>query len=142
MSQEKSYKTAVQYLKQIKRIDNMIIKKHEEVNSLRSLAGSTAMNTDLTCIQSSGSKDKIGNTCAKIADLCTEINQDILSFVNKKTDVMHTIDRLENLEERRLLYCRYFQYMSFVEIAREMNLSERHVYRVHKTAVQGIAKII
>lgn len=96
------------YLYQVKSIDAMINEKQLQIDNLRSIASSTALHTDSERVQSSGSKDKLGDCCAKIADLCAEINQDIDAFVDTKADVMHTIDLLEDLEERRVLYCRYF----------------------------------
>ncbi len=140
--EQKAYSKAVKYLCKVEDIDNMITKKQEQIDSLRSLASSTALHTDSERVQTSGSGDKIGDCCAKIADLCAEINQDIDDFVDTKADIMHTIDKLDDLEERRLLYCRYFQYMPMIKIAQEMCVSERHIYRMHKTAVQHIAEIL
>lgn len=139
---KQSYEKALRYLSQIENIDHMITKKQEQVDALRSLASSTAMNTDSERVQSSGNKDKLGDCCVKIADLCAEINHDIDLFVDRKADIMHTIDKLDNLDERMLLYCRYFQYMTFVLIAREMHISERHIYRMHKSAVQHFSEIM
>lgn len=137
-----NYEKVIRYLSQIEYIDNMINVKQQEIDSLRAKATSMQMNTDSERVQSSGCKDKIGDYCSKIVDLCEEINSDIDDFVDKKADVMHTIDKLENLEERRLLYYRYFQYLPFSKIAHEMNISERHIYRMHKAAVHHIAEIM
>ena len=134
--------TAERYLKQISKIDAMIQKKQEQIDSLRALASSTALHTDSERVQSSGAKDKIGECIAKVADLQAEMNRDIDMFVETKADVMHTIDKLENLDERRLLYSRYFQQRTFVSISLEMNLSERQVYRIHKVAVKHINEIL
>lgn len=136
------YKKAIKYLSQIEYIDDMINVKQQEIDSLRAKATSMQMNTDSERVQSSGCKDKIGDYCSKIVDLCEEINHDIDDFVDKKADMMHTIDKLENLEERRLLYYRYFQYLPFTKIAQEMNVSESTVYRTHKSAVQNIVNIL
>lgn len=141
-AEQLAYDKAVRYLQKIKSIDNMITKKQEQIDSLIALASSTALHSDSERVQSSGCKDKIGDYCSKIVDLCAEINRDIDKFVDTKTDVMHIIDKLENLSERHLLYCRYFQYMPFTKIAREMDVSERHIYRMHKTAVQHMAEIM
>ncbi|MFA9375579.1 MAG: DUF1492 domain-containing protein [Lachnotalea sp.] len=133
---------AYTYLSQISKIDDMIQKKQEQIDSLRALASSTAMHTDSERVQSSGSKDKIGECICKVADLCTEINNDIDVFVDTKADIMHTIDKLEDLSERQLLYCRYFQFNEFYKIAQEMHVSERQVYRIHKAALEHIDEIL
>ena len=130
------------YLYQVKSIDAMINEKQLQIDNLRSIASSTALHTDSERVQSSGSKDKLGDCCAKIADLCTEINQDIDAFVDTKADVMHTIDLLEDLEERRVLYCRYLRYMEFFKISQETNVSEETVFRVHRKAIENLSKIL
>jgi DNA-directed RNA polymerase specialized sigma subunit len=140
--EQTAYERAVQYLSKIEHIDNMINAKQEQIDSLRAKASSTGLHTQADRVQSSGCKDKIGECCTRIADLCEEINQDIDDFVNAKAEVMHTIDKLIDLEERRLLYYRYFQYLPFSKIAHEMNISERHIYRMHKSAVFHIVEIL
>ena len=130
------------YLNRVKSIDAMITKKQEQIDELRSIASSTALHTDSERVQSSRSKDKLGDCCAKIADLCTEINHDIDTFVDTKADVMHSIDLLENLEEHRVLYCRYFQYMEFFKISQEINVSENTVFRIHREAVKNLSVLL
>lgn len=127
-------------MQRIQSIDDMIDRKQEQIDSLRSLAISIAMHTDSERVQSSGAKDKIGDACAKIADLQAEINEDIDHFVEMKASVMHRIDELESLDERNVLYYRYFQYYEFRKISQEMHVSESTVYRLHKRAMQGICE--
>jgi DNA-directed RNA polymerase specialized sigma subunit len=130
------------YLNKVKHIDDMINAKQQEIDSLRAKASSISVHTDSERVQSSGSKDKIGECCSRIVDLCAEINQDIDNFVNMKADVMHSIDLLENLEERKFLYCRYFQYMDFFKIAEDVFVSESKVYSVHRSAIRNLSEIL
>ncbi len=135
---DKTYK----YLQKVKHIDGMIQKKQEQIDDLRSRASSTELHTDSERVQSTGAKDKIGDCISKVADLLVEINEDIDKFVDLKAEVMHTIDLLEDLEERRVLYCRYFQYMKFFKIAEEMNCSEETIYRLHREAIKKLSKML
>lgn len=135
---DKTYK----YLQRVKHIDGMIQKKQEQIDDLRSRASSTALHTDSERVQSNGVKDKIGDCVSKVADLLIEIDANIDEFVDLKAEVMHSIDSLEDLEERRVLYCRYFQYMKYFKIAEEMNCSEETVYRLHRTAIRKLSKIL
>jgi DNA-directed RNA polymerase specialized sigma subunit len=131
-----------QYLKQIQNIDDMINRKQEQIDNLRSIATSMQMNTDSDRVQSSGSKDKLGDCCAKIADLQEEINADIDAFVDAKADIMHTVDKLESLEERNILYYRYFKMLPFVAIAGRMCISESTAYRIHHQALCNVSNIL
>ena len=128
------------FMQRVQSIDDMIDRKQEQIDSLRSLATSTEMHTDSERVQSSGAKDKIGDACARIADLQAEINEDIDHLVEMKASVMHRIDELESLDERNVLFYRYFQYYEFRKISQEMHVSESTVYRLHKQAMQGICE--
>ena len=130
------------YLNRVKSIDAMITKKQEQIDELRSIASSTALHTDSERVQSSGSKDKLDDCCAKIADLCAEINQDIDTFVETKAAVMHSIDLLEDLKERKILYYRYLKFMEYSQIAKETGLSQSTIYRTHREAVNNLANIL
>ncbi len=130
------------YLNRVKSIDSMITKKQEQIDELRSIASSTALHNDSERVQSSGSKDKLGDCCSKIVDLCAEINQDIDTFVEMKAVVMHSIDLLEDLEERKILYYRYLKFMEYSQIASETGLSQSTVYRTHREAVKNLSIIL
>lgn len=130
------------YMQRVQTIDKMINRKQEQIDSLRSLAASTAMYTDSERVRSSGTKDKIGEACAKIADLQAEINSDIALFAERKAAVMRCIDALENLDERNVLYYRYFRYFEFRKISQEMHISESTVYRLHKRGMKDICEIL
>lgn len=130
------------YMQRVQNIDDMINRKQEQIDSLRSIATSTAMHTDSERVQSSGTKDKIGDACAKIVDLQAEINRDIDNFVDMKADVMHRIDALDSLDERNVLYYRYFQLYEFRKISQEMHVSERTVYNYHSSAMNHICEML
>ena len=78
------------YLNRVKSIDAMITKKQEQIDELRSIASSTALHTDSERVQSSGSKDKLGDCCAKIADLCAVICRDFFLILQRKRGLVHT----------------------------------------------------
>lgn len=130
------------HLSKVKSINDMINTKQQEIDNLRSIAEGTALCTEGERVQSSGSKDKLGECCAKIADLCAEINQDIDHYVDYRAEVIHGIDLLEDLEERSVLCLRYLQFMEYSQIARELRLSQSTVYRIHRDAVKNLSDIL
>ena len=130
------------YLYRVKSVDDMIDEKQKQLDYWRSRACGTGLRTDSERVQTSGSKDELGECCAKIVDLCAEINQDIDFLVDLKANVMHTIDLLEDLEERRVLYCRYLRYMEYFKISQEMHVSDKTVFRIHKGAIRHLAEIL
>ena len=81
--------------------------KQDIVDSLRSSITGTSASTESERVQTSP-KDRLGETCAKIVDLCEQLNHDIDTFIDMKAEVIQTIDQyVDDLKQRRLLYLRY-----------------------------------
>ena len=73
-----------------------------------------------------------------VVTLEDEINQQIDLLINKKREVMELIDSLDNVDEISLLYKRYFNYMSWEEIAVNMKISYRQTHRLHGRALRSM----
>lgn len=134
------YEKAVNYLSQIEYIEEMIGEKQDIIDSLRSSITGTSASTESERVQTSP-KDRLGETCAKIVDLCEQLNRDIDSFVDMKAEVMQTIDQyVDDLKERRLLYLRYLKFIPIESCAKELRISRATAYNFHKAAMQKIAR--
>lgn len=134
------YEKAVNYLSQIEYIEEMIGEKQDIIDSLRSSITGTSASTESERVQTSP-KDRLGETCAKIVDLCEQLNRDIDSFVDMKAEVIQTIDQyVDDLKERRLLYLRYLKFIPIELCAKELRISRATAYNFHKAAMQKIAR--
>ena len=134
------YDRTVKYLSQIEYIDEMIGEKQDIIDSLRSSITGTSASTESERVQTSP-KDRLGETCAKIVDLCEQLNRDIDSFVDMKAEVIQTIDQyVDDLKERRLLYLRYLKFIPIESCAKELRISRTTAYNFHKAAMQKIAR--
>lgn len=134
------YEKAVNYLSQIEYIEEMIGEKQDIIDSLRSSITGTSASTESERVQTSP-KDRLGETCAKIVDLCEQLNRDIDSFVDMKAEVIQTIDQyVDDLKERRLLYLRYLNFIPIESCAKELRISRATAYNFHKAAMQKIAR--
>lgn len=140
MKKEKNpYDQAVHYLSQIQYIDEMIGEKQDIIESMRSSITGTSASTEGERIQTSP-KDRLGETCVKIVDLCTQMQDDIDRLLEMKTEVIQTIDQhVTDLKARKLLYLRYIKYMSIEVAAHEMRISRRTAYYLHKIAIVNIS---
>lgn len=140
MSKEKSpYDQAVYYLSQVQYIDEMISEKQDIIESMRSSVTGTSASTEGERVQTSP-KDRLGKTCVKIVDLCTQMQDDIDRLLEMKGEVIQTIDQyVTDLKARKLLYLRYIKYMSIETVAHEMRISRRTAYSLHKVAVTDIS---
>lgn len=134
------YEKAVNYLSQIEYIEEMIGEKQDIIDSLRSSITGTSASTESERVQTSP-KDRLGETCAKIVDLCEQLNRDIDSFVDMKAEVIQTIDQyVDDLKERRLLYLCYLKFIPIESCAKELRISRATAYNFHKAAMQKIAR--
>lgn len=134
------YEKAVNYLSQIEYIEEMIGEKQDIIDSLRSSITGTSASTESERVQTSP-KDRLGETCAKIVDLCEQLNKDIDFFVDMKAEVIQTIDQyVDDLKERRLLYLRYLKFIPIESCAKELRISRATAYNFHKAAMQKIAR--
>lgn len=134
------YEKAVNYLSQIEYIEEMIGEKQDIIDSLRSSITGTSASTESERVQTSP-KDRLGETYAKIVDLCEQLNRDIDSFVDMKAEVIQTIDQyVDDLKERRLLYLRYLKFIPIESCAKELRISRATAYNFHKAAMQKIAR--
>lgn len=140
MSKEKSpYDQAVHYLTQLEYIDDMISEKRDIIESMRSSVTGTSASVEGERVQTSP-KDRLGETCVKIVDLCTQMQDDIDRLLEMKGEVIQTIDQyVTDLKAQKLLYLRYIKYMSIETVAHEMRISRRTAYSLHKAAVTDIS---
>lgn len=134
---------AKEYLQQIELYDTQIKNKLDEIADLRSMI----MHITSTLRPDGGSPsggvaDRVGNTVAKIVDLEAEVNASVDRFVDLKREISKTIEQVENPDELRLLYLRYFKYMPWEEIALEMGYTYRNVCYMHSRALQSLNRIL
>jgi DNA-directed RNA polymerase specialized sigma subunit len=133
---------AKQYLCQVKKLDKMIDNKQIEVEQMYSLATSISVSTDSDRVQTSGIKDKVGDTVSKIVDLQNEINNMIDEFVDRKQEVIKTIEQLNDADEYDVLHKHYIQGKNWVQIADDMSYSYQGVHKIHKRALHNVQTIL
>ena len=141
MKKDKSpYDQAIHYLIQLEYIDDMINEKKDIIESMRSSITGTSASVEGERVQTSP-KDRLGETCVKIVDLCMQMQDDIDKLLEMKAEVIQTIDQyVTDLKARKLLYLRYIKYMSIETAAHEMRLSRATAYKMHKAAVISISQ--
>ena len=134
------YEKALHYLSQVEYIDMMIGEKQDIIDSLRSSITGTSASTDKERVQTSP-KDRLGEVCAKIVDLCAQMNRDIDDFVDMKAEVIQTIDQyVDHLKQRRLLYMRYLKFIPIDTCAKQLRISRSKAYDLHKEGVMKVAR--
>ena len=130
--------SAKEYLQQLKRLDTVINQKIEELKGLRStIYGVGSIDYSKERVQTSQSANSpFVKTADRIADLETEINQEIDSFIDEKHKIINQIQGLRNINHINLLYKRYVEFKNLEVIAVEMNFTYQYTRRLHGTALQ------
>lgn len=128
-----------EYLRQLHRLELCIEQRQEELNRLRELIGSHAIDYGER-VQTSPSADSIPNEVIRRAELEADISRKIERFLQLKHKIINEIQSLDNAVYVNILYKRYVEYKSLEEIAVEMNYSYRQVLRLHGMALQGFKR--
>ncbi len=130
--------TAKEYLNQAYHIDHRIESKLSQIESLKSLA--TRVTTVFSDMPHSSSPDnqKLEKTIAEIVDLENEVSTDIGRLVSLKREINSAINHVQNEKYRTLLELRYLNFLTWEQIAVNLNFSIQHTYRIHDKALKKI----
>lgn len=129
--EEKKMHPAKVFLSVIPKTDRLINRLMNTVAELRSSLTSTGTDMQSDKVQTSGPKDTLGNTVAKIVDLEREINNRIDELCDLKYDILARISRMPDLDQQNVLIARYVQGLKWEKIAKEMNFSLSQIYKLH-----------
>ena len=132
---------AKQYLRQVRRLDNIVNAKLEQVEVLRAMTTRITANLTTDKVQESNIPDKITILICKIVDLEKEIINDINKLIDLKTEVMRKIDSIQNDDYRLLLTLRYLNFKTWEQIAVEMEFTFQWVHELHKRALIEFEKV-
>lgn len=131
--------TKKEYLMRAHRIDGLINGDLSELNRLKSLVMSLAsFNTKDAVMHSRDSSAPFTLIIEKIVDLEKKINSEVNAYIDIKKDIRRAADSLSDDAERALIIYRYLGFLSFEEIAEQMNYSVRQIFRIHGKALEHI----
>ena len=133
---------AKKYLRQVRRIDDLVKAKFEQIEILRSI--STKITTDLSAdrVQGSHNPDKMSGLVAKIVDLENEITNDINELLSLQREVTNKINSMSNPEYRLLLSLRYLDFKTWEQIAVDLGCSYQWAHVLHARALREFEKVM
>ena len=132
---------AKEYLSQARYLDLRINSKIQQVASLNELA--TRCTSTLSDMPRSPNRatSTMADAIVKIIDLENEINYDIDKLVDIKQSISTTIKAITNTEHQVILEKRYLCFITWEQIAVDMNYSIQHIFRLHGQALKEIDRI-
>jgi hypothetical protein len=123
------------YFAQAYRLDQRIRSKLDQVQSLSELAMKTTSTLTSMPRNPNSATSAMADAIVKFVDLQAEINHDIDRLVDLKRDIVALVKSVDNMEFQTLLEKRYLCYMSWEQIAIDMNYSIHHLYKMHNLAL-------
>lgn len=124
------------YLAQARQIDGLIQAKLEQIAQLRaSLTRGTAMLSDMP---RGGPMRDWTDTAARVADMETELREQINLMIDIKGAVTEAILTVPDMELRTLLNYRYLTGWSWGRIADAMHYDRATIWRKHKEAMAAV----
>ena len=121
--------TTKEYLEQLRFLDMRILAGQRQLEMLHRL-GLQVSETE-----------SAEETLQRIAEEKAEISRRIDELVNLKAEIRQLISRLQNPDCRTVMELRYLCFLSWDEIAVNMNFSPRYLFRLHDRALKEIGRL-
>ncbi len=135
--------TAKEYLRQIRRLDEVINVKLEQLDELRSMAERvTSAPPTLDRVQpGGGDQDKLGTVVAKIVDLSSTLADSEDELLSMRQHALELIKRIPDSRHKTVLYDYYFNRKTWEQIAVDMGFTYQWVRQLHGRALQEFEKL-
>ena len=151
---------AKDFMKQLQMLNKMIENKMEEKKQLQAMACSITAQMSGERVQTSGSKDKLGNAVTSYVDIEAEIDHFIDKLYDSRKKVISIIEKLDNPIEYDLLHKMYvgkielkgsdtendaifeIHYMDLYEVAALYNKSYTWATTTHGRALKNVQQLL
>lgn len=140
MTDKELSQRAKEYFAQIRKTDRLIQRLTDTVNTLQFSLTSQNYELKPDKVQTSGPKDTLGETIAKIMSLEDDINTRIDELVERKADAMRRIQNVPDQDQQNILIARYVNGEKWEKIAVDLNFSIAQIYRIHGAALLDFIK--
>ena len=134
--------TAKEYMRQLQKLDTIIENKLQEKARWMEIAKGTGSSfSSSERVQSSGNQQKMQDAVIKYIGLEEEIDKYIDKLVDRRHEIISTIEEL-NATEYDLLHKVYVQYYTLQEVAMLKDKSYSWVTTVHGRALQHVQELL
>ena len=134
--------TAKEYLSQAYLLEQQVRVKLEQIESLKSLASYVSVDFTREPVSHTRNVSSMQDTVLKIMELNKELDARVDALVDKKIEIMKTIDQVQRVEYRLILEERYISFCTWGEIAMDLQYSLRNVQRMHGKALKIVQEIL
>lgn len=144
---------AKKFLKQLRKIDKMIVNKEIEIEQWKAIAEGTTAQMGGERVQSSGSQQKMADAVCKYTSIQEEVKKCRDELIEKRLDVISVIEQLEAMEYDVLhkvyvgkiiknkdgtSYNYYYEYQEIADIYDKHYNTIKSIHGIALKKVQGI----
>ena len=129
--------TAKEYLGRYRACCQQYIYLLEGIEQLEALAQKTTAAMDGSNVQT-GLTDKVGQKVSMLADMRTEAEEQLNELAKIKSEIEAVILAVRDNKQRTVLYHRYILQKKWEQIAVDLDLDLRWIFRIHGEALQKI----
>lgn len=134
--------TAKEYLSQAYRLDQRITSKLQQVESLRSLTERVTVAYGGEVVSHTRNVTSLQDTIVRLMEAEADLNREIDKLVDLKIEISNIIGEVHNEKYRLILEKRYLCFLSWDQIATDLNISRRWVLIQHDRAVKVVDRLI
>lgn len=131
-------KNVKEYLSQAFHIDKQLKSKLEQLSVLRELATTTTQPLSDMPGSPNRNTDRMEKAIIKIMDMEKEISEEVDVLLDLKNQIAQCIKKVEDIDCQLILEFRYLCFMSWEDIAVEMNFTVRNVHILHGKALKMV----
>ena len=129
------------YLESYKQIQTRLNVLQAEINRLRTEAESVSINLD-GMPKGTANDDKLSRIVADMADLESTLLTEMSGLYMKRMRIITMLGTLKNHSHQTILHKRYIECKTWETIAYEMDITWRHCYRLHGSALAEFEEIL
>ena len=131
--------TAKEFLQQVYFAQQEVEMKLEQIERLQSLATRITTRFKSTPSGSNSIDSRIEISVAEIQEQINRLSEEVTKLLSVSKEVQATIAQVEKVISRRILEYRYLSFFTWKQIAIMMRTSLRHVYKLHKEALENFS---
>lgn len=128
------------YLNQAYLLDKRINTLQDELTMLESKL--EKCTSSYTSIRGGGSQPTFEYTLDNVMKYREMLNCEIDNLVDRKRDIKKVIDKLDNDKSKLILYKKYINFQTFENIATDLGMEQRQIYRIYKKSLEKLQNVI
>lgn len=133
--------TAKEYLMQYRAVSARVRMLQNEIERLRTEAESASISIDgLPKCGKGGSK--MENIVVQLADFETSLQDELSQVWRTRMQIIEKLSQVKDVRHYEILRLRYLEGERWEQIAVDMNITWRHCYRLHGSALAEFEKIL